>query len=103
MAPVIEECRSIADFVLIDTPPVGLVHDAITLVDFVDAALLVSRVSWTTKDSARRALRVLRPLGSRVLGIVVMGSSRPEGYPSRGSGYEPDQTVAEALQSGDGR
>jgi polysaccharide biosynthesis transport protein len=103
MAPVIEECSSIADFVLIDTPPVGVVHDAIMLVDVVDAVLLVSRLSWTTKDGARRALRVLRPLGVPVLGIVVMGGSRPEGYPYRGSSHEPDQAVAEALQTGDGR
>jgi Mrp family chromosome partitioning ATPase len=103
MAPVIEECRSIADFVLIDTPPVGVVHDAIMLVDFADAVLLVSRLSWTTKDAARRALRVLRPRGAPVLGIVVTGGSRPEGYPYRGSRYEPDQAVAEALHTGDGR
>jgi Mrp family chromosome partitioning ATPase len=103
MAPVIEECRSIADFVLIDTPPVGVVHDAIMLVDVVDAVLLVSRLSWTTKDGARRALRVLRPLGVPVLGIVVIGGSRPEGYPYRGSSHEPDQAVAEALHTGDGR
>jgi capsular polysaccharide biosynthesis protein/Mrp family chromosome partitioning ATPase len=103
MAPVIEECRSLADFVLIDTPPIGLVHDAIMLVDFVDAALLVSRLRWTTKDAARRALRVLGPLEIGVLGFVVMGSSRPDGYGYGGSRYEPDQAVAEALQSGDGR
>ena len=103
MAPVVEECRSRADFVLIDTPPIGLVHDAIMLVDFVDAALLVSRLRWTTKDAARRALRVLRPLEMAVLGFVVMGSSRPDGYGSGGSRYEPDQAVVEALQSGDGR
>jgi polysaccharide biosynthesis transport protein len=103
MAPVIEECRSIADFVLIDTPPVGVVHDAIMLVNFADAVLLVSRLSWTTKDAARRALRVLRSRGAPVLGIVVTGGSRPEGYPYRGSGYEPDQAVAEALHTGDGR
>jgi hypothetical protein len=101
MAPVIEECRSIADFVLIDTPPVGVVHDAIMLVDLVDAVLLVARLSWTTKDAARRALRVLRPRGAPVLGIVVMGGSRPEGYPYQASRYEPDEALAEALQTGD--
>jgi capsular polysaccharide biosynthesis protein/Mrp family chromosome partitioning ATPase len=103
MAPVVEECRSLADFVLIDTPPIGLVHDAIMLVDFVDAALLVSRLRWTTKDAARRALRVLGPLELGVLGFVVMGSSRPEGYGYGGSRYDPDQAVAEALRSGDGK
>jgi Mrp family chromosome partitioning ATPase/capsular polysaccharide biosynthesis protein len=103
MAPMVEECRSLADFVLIDTPPIGLVHDAIMLVDFVDAAVLVARLSWTTKDAARRALRVLRPLEMGILGLVVMGSSRPDGYPHRGPGHKPDRAVVEALQSGDGR
>ena len=103
MAPVIEECLSLADFVLIDTPPIGLVHDAIMLADFVDAAVLVARLRWTTKDAARRALRVLGPLDMRLLGFVVMGSSRPDGYAYGGSRYEPDEAVVEALQSGDGR
>jgi capsular polysaccharide biosynthesis protein/Mrp family chromosome partitioning ATPase len=103
VALVVEECHSLADFVLIDTPPIGLVHDAIMLMDFVDAALLVCRLRWTTKDAARRALRVLRPLEIGVLGFVVMGSSRPDGYGYGGSRYQPDQAVVEALQSGDGR
>jgi Mrp family chromosome partitioning ATPase/capsular polysaccharide biosynthesis protein len=103
MAPVIEECRALADFVLIDTPPVGLVHDAIMLVDFVDAALLVARLRSTTKDAARRALRVLRPLEMSLLGLVVLGSSRPDGYPYGGSRHQPDQAVVASLQSGDGR
>ena len=97
---VLEECRELADFVLIDTPPIGLVHDAIMLVDFVDAALLVARLGWTSRDVARRALRVLRPLEMRVLGFVVMGGSRPEGYSRGGPRYDPDLAVVEALQSG---
>ena len=103
MEPVIEECLVLADFVLIDTPPVGLVHDAIMLAEFVDAGLLVSRLRWTTKDVARKALRVLRPTELRMLGFVVLGSSRPDGYPYGGSRYEADGAVVQALQSGDGR
>jgi succinoglycan biosynthesis transport protein ExoP len=100
---VLEDCRELADFVLIDTPPLGLVHDAIMLVDFVDAAILVARLRWTSRDLARRALGVLRPLEMRVLGFVVMGGGRPEGYPRGGSRFEPDLAVVEALQSEDGR
>jgi hypothetical protein len=38
-----------------------------------------------------------------VLGLVVIGGSRPDGYPRGGARFEPDLAVMEALQSGDGR
>ncbi len=103
MSLVIEECLMLADFVLIDTPPVGVVHDAIMLADFVDAVLLVSRLNWTTKDVGRTALRVLRPLEMSLMGFVVLGGSRPDGYPYGGATYEADGAVVEALRSGHGR
>lgn len=80
MGQVVAECRARADFVLIDTPPIGVVHDAITLANLVDAALLVSRLNWTTKDAARKALRILRQLDVRVLGFALTGAARSESY-----------------------
>ncbi len=73
-------CRERADFVLVDAPPIGVVHDAITLANFVDAVMLVSRLGWTTKDVARESLRVLGQLDLRVLGLVLTATERSESY-----------------------
>lgn len=77
---VFAACRQRADFVLVDAPPIGVVHDAITLAGFVDASILVARLGWTTKDVARESLRVLRQLDLEVLGLALTGTERAESY-----------------------
>ncbi|MDQ4049594.1 MAG: hypothetical protein M3131_09485, partial [Actinomycetota bacterium] len=80
MARILEECREHADVVLIDTAPVGLVHDPLTLVNHVDGVVLVSRLGYTTRDAARGTLRVLSQVSASVLGVVLTGGERIVGY-----------------------
>lgn len=80
MGRILDECRAHADVVLIDTAPVGLVHDPLTLVNHVDDVILVSRLGYTTKDAARQTLRSLRALSAGVLGVVLTGGERIAGY-----------------------
>jgi polysaccharide biosynthesis transport protein len=100
MGHVVAECRARADFVLIDTPPIGVVHDAITLANLVDAALLVSRLNWTTKDAARKALRIMRQLDVRVLGFALTGTTRSESYYHRDAAVDGRQPAAPASVRG---
>jgi polysaccharide biosynthesis transport protein len=71
MASVVEVSRSLADFVIIDTPPIGTVNDAASLSRLVDSVLVVSRLNQTTKDAVRRSLRVLRNLPAALIGVVI--------------------------------
>ncbi len=80
IAEIIAGCRARADFVLVDAPPIGVVHDAITLATHVDAVMLVARLNWTTKDVARESLRVLQQLDLQVLGLALTGTERSENY-----------------------
>ena len=80
MGRILDECREHADVVLIDTAPVGLVHDPLTLVNHVDDVILVSRLGYTTKDAARQTLRSLRAVSAGVLGVVLTGGERIAGY-----------------------
>jgi capsular exopolysaccharide synthesis family protein len=87
------------DRVIIDSPPIAAVTDATVLSTQVDGVIIVVRASRTTKDIVRRALKSLRDVGSRVVGVVlnaadVEGGSygaykyysyRSEGYGSRGA------------------
>ncbi len=96
MGQIVAECRSLADLVLIDTPPIGVVHDAITLAGLVDAALLVARLNWTTKDAARKSQRILRQLDLRVLGVALTGTGRSESYYHRDAATERHRPASAA-------
>jgi capsular exopolysaccharide synthesis family protein len=74
MAQAVAQARAQADVVVIDTPPIAVVHDAITLSNLVDGAILVACLNRTTKDAARRALKSLRHLNVRIPGLVITGS-----------------------------
>jgi len=80
MGSILHECRQLADVVLIDTAPVGLVHEPLTLVNHVDGVLLVSRLQWTKRDTVRRTMRLLRQVNAPVMGLVVTGGERQQGY-----------------------
>jgi polysaccharide biosynthesis transport protein len=62
------------DTVIIDSPPVVPVTDATVLSTLVDGVILVVRSSKTTKELIRRALRSLRDVGGRVVGVVLNGA-----------------------------
>jgi Mrp family chromosome partitioning ATPase len=81
---VIDQARADSDVVIIDTPPIGMVHDAMNVVNLVDATLIALRIHWTNKDAARKALRTLRQLDARVLGSVFVATNRPAGYYGEG-------------------
>jgi Mrp family chromosome partitioning ATPase len=98
---ILAGCRARADFVLVDAPPVGVVHDAITLAGFVDAVMLVARLDWTTKDVARESLRILRQLDLDVLGLALTGTGRTENYYHREAAAQrrPSPTVRAGINS----
>lgn len=59
------------DLVIIDTPPVLAVSDAMALVPIADAVVLVSRVSKTTRDEAERLVDTLRRIpDAQLMGVV---------------------------------
>lgn len=70
MTEIVETARSLANVVIIDTPPIGTVNDSVTLARLVDSIIVVARLNKTTKDAARRALRVLRNVAAQLLGVV---------------------------------
>ena len=90
MAELLEELSSDYDLVVIDTPPLLSVSDAIPLIGRVDGVLIVSRLGATTSDAARRLASELKGLNAPVLGVVANGlRSRAQAYYY---GYEPDRT-----------
>jgi len=91
------------DIVILDTPPIMAVSDAIILASFTDATLLVTRYAKTRRDMAKQALNALRQVNAHVSGIVLNGiSAGKSGYYSYGyySDYNslPKLTPSKAEQ-----
>ena len=68
------------DVIIIDTPPVNVVSDALILAKNVDGVLLVVHADKTTKQSAKNAVNKLRLVNANILGVVANGTDTTENY-----------------------
>jgi capsular exopolysaccharide synthesis family protein len=73
MRECIVRWRSEFDFILIDTPPVLSVTDAVALSPEMDGVLLVLRSGTSTRESLRRSCDLLTQVGAKLTGFVVNG------------------------------
>ena len=71
MHELIQQCRGQYDHVVIDTPPVLSVTDAVLLSVEADSCFLVVRAAKTTKAALRRARDLLRQVNARLMGVVL--------------------------------
>lgn len=71
MQSYIEKWRQEFDHIIIDTPPVLSVTDAVLLSVQADAVVLVIRSAKTTKEALRRSRDILMQVNARVMGVVV--------------------------------
>jgi len=87
--------RGLADVVIVDSPPVLPVSDALVLSSYVDATLLVANGSKTEQGDLRRALDLLAQVDARVVGTILnqvkKGTGGTYGY---GYGYAAEATAA---------
>ncbi len=68
---LLHEAAGIYDVVLIDSPPILAVGDAIPVATCVDAVVVVARSDFTTRDAAQRCRQALeRVKGVNVVGVV---------------------------------
>jgi capsular exopolysaccharide synthesis family protein len=83
MAELLNYADAIYDTVIIDTPPIGVVSDAIPLLHKVDGLLVISRMGTSRRDHALQLMKRLRGLNANILGVVVNSFHRE----SSGYGY----------------
>jgi capsular exopolysaccharide synthesis family protein len=99
MRDLLEQWKEQYDFIVVDTPPVLSVTDAVLLSAWMDAIILVIRSGKTTKDALRRVRDLFRKVNLRLLGVVVnavdMQSAEARYYGYYGYGNEKDPYYAE--------
>lgn len=81
MRDFLEEVATMADVVIVDSPPCVTVTDAVVLSQWVNGVLLVLDGQTTHRQGARRARENLAAAGARILGAVV------NRFDTRGSAY----------------
>lgn len=69
MRQAVAEAREMFDWVIIDTPPVGLLSDANLVADLTDGTLLVVKAETTSYEVVQRAVSTLGR--ERILGVVL--------------------------------
>jgi polysaccharide biosynthesis transport protein len=67
-----------ADVVLFDTSPVTQFADTLELLQYVDAAIIVTEAGKATKEDIQRGLELIRSSGARILGFVLNKASGEE-------------------------
>lgn len=73
LGELVKQWRERFDFVIIDSPPVLVVSDALMLSQYADATVLVVRYNRTTKQSLVRTRDLLLRAHARISGIVMNG------------------------------
>lgn len=85
---IIDTAAGFSDYILVDTPPLGVVGDAASLASRVDGMILVIRMAQTDKKVFISTTDILRHVPCNLLGVVITdvdaGDSYGYGY---GGGY----------------
>jgi Mrp family chromosome partitioning ATPase len=101
MAERIQEWRANYDFVILDTPPVLSVTDAVVLSAHCDAVILVVRCGVTTKQSLIRVRDFFMRSRKRIAGVVMNGFDLKSADHYMYLGYKSDPKDARGYYSPD--
>ena len=83
---VLRELGNRFDRLILDSPPIQPVTDAVVLSKRVDGVVLVVRASKTMRDELRRSARMIRDVGGSIVGVIVNELDSRDAYGSYGYG-----------------
>ena len=73
MVRLLEEARKNYDFIILDTPPINMVIDAVVLAPHTDGVLFVIRANQSERGAVIHAVEQLEYAKAKVLGFVLNG------------------------------
>ena len=84
MAALLEHLNRFVDVILVDSPPVLALTDALVLAPQVDGVLMVVQVGRVSRPDAQKAIRHLQSVGANLMGAILtqgkVSSSEYYGY-----------------------
>lgn len=96
MASLIEQFSKTYDFVILDSPPLVLTADSLSLSKMTDGILLVARPGILDRVSAAAAQEFLAQSGQKVLGLVINGvrvENEPDSYFHQAKAYYQEELI----------
>lgn len=83
---LIKQLRSQVDYIIIDSPPAGIIGDSEIYASYADAVMLVSRQNYILAEDINDTLDRFRDLKCRVIGVVLNGVMTFGGFTSAAVG-----------------
>lgn len=100
---VIRELEARADLVIIDSPAVLAVSDAVPLMKSVSGVVLVARLNQSDQATLRRLKQIVTSAHGKLLGVVATGVSSGLGYQKQTRSYYSSRTQKTAEKRRRGR
>ncbi|MGI8728730.1 MAG: AAA family ATPase [Solirubrobacteraceae bacterium] len=77
---ILDEARTLADFVILDTSPLGVVSDALRVIPHSDELLVVSRPGRTRSDDLQLTRQLIERAHGMPSGLIVVGTGKRSNY-----------------------
>lgn len=78
MKEMLDRLSRMYDYIILDTPPINIVSDALPLTKISDGVVFVTRQSYSTHGEFQAALSKLKFIDAKIIGVVVNCSSENE-------------------------
>ena len=89
MTRLLDSIKDKYDYIIIDTPPVNVVSDAVVLAAKTEGIVMIVQDKKTTHDEFKKAVSSLSFADARLLGVVLNSSSEKSAkYPTKSQRYQ---------------
>jgi capsular exopolysaccharide synthesis family protein len=99
LGSLLTELSERADIVIVDTPPILHVSDAVPLLERVSGTVVVARLNYTSRDALARLRQVIDSASGDVLGTVLTGAHASGLYGYGYYDYGRDAAAAAAAEA----
>ena len=97
MADLIKTAEKEYDYIIFDTPPVGIVIDAVPILKAADGVVIVARHNSTTYPELAKTVETVERTDAKIIGVILnrvkpQETRKGKGYYSRYGGYYSSST-----------
>lgn len=71
MAELIKKCEEEYDYIIIDTPPVNVVSDAVLLSNLINGYIISTKADQSNVNSVNECVETLERVGAEIFGVVL--------------------------------